>query len=195
MRLVSSMVSAGVIIAAGVRLAVAQPLDLAVNDRQAVADCLTAVVDRRAAVSAKDVADQPARHGATVQLDLATKQAASHRNKCIGVIAAPCMGEPGSAATSATKECIRRERAAWDERLNAAYKQRLDGYNTNSETHNIRHRDTFRLMQRAWLTARDAKCEIAALDAEGETAAEPVRLYCQMEETARQALWLESLLR
>jgi uncharacterized protein YecT (DUF1311 family) len=46
-------------------------------------------------------------------------------------------------------------------------------------------------MQRAWLAARDARCEIEALGYEGGSAATPVQLACLMEATGRQANWLE----
>ena len=87
-------------------------------------------------------------------------------------------------STAVMVDCHGREEAAWDTRLNAAYKKALasgDGADVA---------DGFRKVQRAWIAFRDASCAQPAIVFKGTMAA-PVAAYCRMDMTARQALWLE----
>ena len=53
--------------------------------------------------------------------------------------------------------------------------------------------DILRDTQRAWLAFRDKKCDAAGLPMEGGTGARLLSTDCYLQETARQALWLETL--
>ena len=51
--------------------------------------------------------------------------------------------------------------------------------------------ETLRGMQRAWIAYRDAKCEFVRAQWSGGTGQGPAMLSCLMQETGRQALWLQ----
>ena len=109
--------------------------------------------------------------------------AMSKPEACIGIIANPCLGEEGNDTTVGMTDCHLREAAAWDVRLNAAYKKIL------ALPQNVA--EAYRKEQRAWIAFRDAACEASGAEYEGGTAAHVARASCNMELTARQALRLE----
>ena len=80
-------------------------------------------------------------------------------------------------------QCYDREAAVWDERLNQNYKKRLDGAEPA-------YRDALKKMQRAWLAYRDAKCGSISIGETGSISV-PETAICMLEETARQAIFLE----
>ena len=53
--------------------------------------------------------------------------------------------------------------------------------------------DIIRDQQRAWLAFRDKKCDAAGLPMEGGTGAGLLAAGCVLQETARQAIWLDIL--
>jgi uncharacterized protein YecT (DUF1311 family) len=53
--------------------------------------------------------------------------------------------------------------------------------------------DILRDAQRAWITFRDKKCDAAGLPMEGGSGAGVLIAGCYLQETARQALWLEEM--
>ena len=96
------------------------------------------------------------------------------------------------------KECGAREIAAWDERLNAAYRAALSGDIGKREAireggRKLTGADVLRDAQRAWIVAREKKCDAAGLPMEGGTGAGLLSVDCFLQETARQALWLGGL--
>jgi uncharacterized protein YecT (DUF1311 family) len=100
------------------------------------------------------------------------------------------------------KECSGREIDVWDERLNKIYRDLLAGDLGQLQTQRvppsgkgrkITGADILRDAQRAWIAARDKKCDAAGLPMEGGTGAGLLTTACVLQETARQALWLEDL--
>ena len=58
---------------------------------------------------------------------------------------------------------------------------------------NVTGADLIREAERAWLTFRDKQCDVAGLPMEGGTKAGVLIDDCYLEQTARHALWLESI--
>lgn len=113
------------------------------------------------------------------------KSAQSER--CIGALAEHCVETlPGGYSTVAMKGCLHSELSYWDTRLNASYKRlRKAGGEHNP--------DALRDMQRAWIAFRDGKCGYeTALWGDG-TGGGIAWGGCMMDETGRQALFLENL--
>ncbi|MDB5510584.1 MAG: hypothetical protein JWR08_67 [Enterovirga sp.] len=118
---------------------------------------------------------------------------------CIGAVQGPCMKQPGGETTSGMKACGGREIAAWDERLNAAYRSALAGdLGTQAAvrgggSRTLTGADILRDAQRAWIAFRDRKCDAAGLPMEGGSGAGLQSVECHLGETARQAIFLDGL--
>lgn len=130
------------------------------------------------------------------------KRDGTRRDQCIGTVEGPCLKAPGADTTIGMKECTAREINVWDERLNKTYRDVLAGELGTMETlrepppgkkGKVTGADILRDAQRAWILARDKKCDAAGLPMEGGTGAGLLSMSCTLEETARQALWLEDL--
>ena len=100
--------------------------------------------------------------------------------RCIGVVAEPCMEKRYSTAEQV--ECTTREFAVWDAMLNADYKSLQRSLDRKQ---NAKLRD----MQRAWMTSRDRTCAFYWDFHQGSMAA-PMTAYCTMRETARRVMFL-----
>jgi uncharacterized protein YecT (DUF1311 family) len=117
---------------------------------------------------------------------------------CIGTVQDSCMKAPGGETTVGMNDCAGRETAIWDERLNAAYKAALAGdlgrlAIAAEKGRSMTGADLLRRAQRAWISFRDTKCEAASLPMYGGTGAGLLAGSCYLQETARQAIWLETL--
>jgi uncharacterized protein YecT (DUF1311 family) len=118
---------------------------------------------------------------------------------CIGTIQGPCVAGPDGGTTIGMKECTGREIALWDERLNKAYRAALTSelgeqdVVRDSGKPKLTGADILRDAQRAWVAFRDKKCDAAGLPMEGGTGAGLLSGDCYLQETARQALWLEDM--
>ena len=117
---------------------------------------------------------------------------------CIGSVQGLCLKGSDGGTTIGMKECGAREIAAWDERLNAAYRAALSGDIGKREAireggRKLTGADVLRDAQRAWIVAREKKCDAAGLPMEGGTGAGLLSVDCFLQETARQALWLGGL--
>jgi uncharacterized protein YecT (DUF1311 family) len=95
--------------------------------------------------------------------------------------------------------CYERELEVWDARLNASYRERMapqTGPATNAATDEIEAKQ-LRKIQAAWIPWRDATCEV--LHSDGipiyGSLSKVGGVYCHMVLTARQALWMEGLLK
>lgn len=116
---------------------------------------------------------------------------------CIGAVQKTCLEAPEGQSTLGMKTCAWRETAVWDERLNKAYQASLRGDLGQTEAvrdggkRKLTGADIIRDAQRAWLAFRDKKCDAAGLPMEGGTGAGVLTSDCYLQETARQALWLE----
>ena len=75
--------------------------------------------------------------------------------------------------------------AVWEERLNRLYRAAVKGGGKEA--------DAMRRVERAWIALRDARCALPAIQEEGGTAVGPLTTACLLEETARQAIWLQRI--
>lgn len=117
---------------------------------------------------------------------------------CVGREADRCAQEHGGGADMVLAACTFAEAEAWDDSLNAAYRelQRLAreredwdvGYESGSLLIGLRD------MQRAWITYRDAVCaNTLALAKPFGSAAGVAEAECLLEETARQFIKLNEM--
>ncbi|QDC10154.1 DUF1311 domain-containing protein [Oceanicola sp. D3] len=122
----------------------------------------------------------------------------SEREQCIGWAANACMeNTEGGGSTVGMNGCLDAEWQYWDARLNQHYKEAMarakafDVDMATAENGLLSAEETLRGMQRAWITFRDAKCEFVRSQWSGGTGQGPAMLSCLMQETGRQALWLQ----
>lgn len=95
-----------------------------------------------------------------------------------------CMNRAG-AVDSLMAACNFQEEQRWDKRLNVAYSNIMaDPTIPNSQKLHLRQQ------QRMWIKKRDASCAPSA-DEAGGTAAELNQGGCLLDQTAKQALYLE----
>jgi uncharacterized protein YecT (DUF1311 family) len=148
-------------------------------DAEAVAACLSLVGDN--AKKAGETKDE--RPGPAGRLAAAAETARLDPTSCIGVIAIACEQKDGG-SNGARIECAAREGRVWDQRLNAAYRKASDSMEKEGA-------DNLRKTQRAWIALRDARCGQAWATYHGSMAG-PIQAWCEMELTARQALWMDT---
>lgn len=117
---------------------------------------------------------------------------------CIGASANMCMEvTPGGGSTAGMGGCLDRELQYWDARLNAAYTvamrraRAVDAEMKDLGSSAPPQAPAMRAMQRAWIGFRDAKCDFVRSEWGGGTGGGPATIACLMEETGRQALFLE----
>lgn len=112
----------------------------------------------------------------------AAKRADIGPSTCIGVISEPCQEVDDS--TMGLAECARREYAAWDERLNTAYKTWI------SKCDNTRICEARRKYERAWIAYQGTLCALPRIETEG-TISIVEGAECVLGATARQTIWIE----
>ncbi|WP_252943246.1 lysozyme inhibitor LprI family protein [Oceanicola sp. 502str15] len=122
----------------------------------------------------------------------------AERAQCIGTAANACMeNTEGGGSTMGMNGCLEAEWQYWDGRLNAHYREAMarakafDADMATAENGLLSTADTLRDMQRAWIAFRDAKCDFIRAQWTGGTGQGPAMLSCLMDETGRQALWLQ----
>lgn len=118
--------------------------------------------------------------------------------ECIGASANMCMeATPGGSSTAGMGGCLDRELQYWDARLNAAYTvamrrtRAVDAEMKDIGSSAPQQAPAMRAMQRAWIGFRDAKCDFVRSEWGGGTGGGPATIACLMDETGRQALFLE----
>ena len=102
--------------------------------------------------------------------------------KCIGLISEPCSKNEGSMTPPEVTACADRERAVWDDILNASVRQltaKLDAEQVSK----------LREMQQAWIASRDKTCSFIYDYFEGSMA-NPMIAHCMSRATGMQALYL-----
>jgi uncharacterized protein YecT (DUF1311 family) len=104
--------------------------------------------------------------------------------RCIGVVADPCLKRARSTADS--NACADRELSVWDAMLNETYRRLNEHLDEEQKT---KARD----MQRAWIESRDKTCDFYWDYFQG-TMASPMSSYCNARETARRAIFLRFFL-
>lgn len=105
---------------------------------------------------------------------------------CIGMVSDPCLANPDNENTPMMAACLEREAAIWDERLNDDYQALMDGLD-KAEAGKLRD------SQRAWLTVRDATCDIEASFWEGGTGYGGAIAGCMLRETGARDISLVAL--
>lgn len=132
-------------------------------------------------VSAQDKPN--AKDSATIQNCIKTKSGQNWAwEKCIGLISESCSKNETSMAPSEVIACYDRERAVWDDILNASFhrlRERLDDEQVRKLVE----------MRRAWMASRDKTCGFIYDYFEGSMA-NPMIAACLSRETGRQALFL-----
>jgi uncharacterized protein YecT (DUF1311 family) len=162
------------------------------EDRAAVASCLDLVVraSRRQTEAANKAQAEDDGEPKAEKIDPidwlahAGERAAGDETSCIGVVSTPCQQTFEGRSNVGSADCMRRELAVWDERLNKSYKQWIDscdGANVCAAR---------RKLGRAWLAERDARCALPWIEMQG-TMAIPLTSFCLLDATAHQAIWME----
>ncbi len=121
------------------------------------------------------------------------------RQRCVGRSANACMElTDGGMSTVGMAGCLDREWSYWDMRLNAAYAtvrtqaRAMDREIAEYSPEAAKQADALRDMQRVWIVFRDRFCDYERSLWGGGTGGGPASIGCLMQETARQALYLES---
>jgi uncharacterized protein YecT (DUF1311 family) len=107
---------------------------------------------------------------------------AQKQERCIGIIADPCLKRPAANSTAGQTDCADRELAVWDDILNETFRRLRDKLDDEQKT-------KLRDMQRAWIESRDRTCKFYWDYYQG-TMATPMSALCTNRETARRALFL-----
>jgi uncharacterized protein YecT (DUF1311 family) len=127
-------------------------------------------------------ADKPAGASAKIQDCVKSADDLTAAERCIGIVADPCLHDDKTHSTADMNACVGREQAVWDDILNETYRrlrEKLD--NTQQEK--------LRDMQRAWIVSRDKTCAFYWDYFQG-TMASPMSASCVNKETASRALFL-----
>ena len=162
------------------------------DDRAAVASCLDLVAQarRRQTEAANKAQAEDDGEPKAEKIDPgdwmghAGERAAADEASCIGVVSTPCQETREGRSNHGSADCMRRELAVWDERLNKSYRQWID---TCDDAKVCAAR---RKLARAWLAYRDARCALPWIEMQG-TMANPMTSYCLLDATAHQAIWME----
>jgi len=97
------------------------------------------------------------------RLRAAAEHAGHAAESCIGVLAVACVHKEGNMSNAVLNQCYGKEAAAWDKRLNAAYKTALAKLEKDAA-------ENLRQTQRAWIAWRDASCRQPYLTYKGTMA-------------------------
>jgi uncharacterized protein YecT (DUF1311 family) len=138
---------------------------------------------KKAGIIKDELEEKP---GPAGRLGAASEQAGYASESCIGVLAVACVQKEGNTSNGVLIQCYGKEAAVWDHRLNAAYRAALSEMEKDAA-------DNLRKSQRAWIVWRDASCRQPYLVYKGSMAG-PMEAWCEMNITARQAIWMEGWL-
>jgi uncharacterized protein YecT (DUF1311 family) len=182
------------------------PEEMLARDAAVVQACLDVAEARRVAADAAETAnvaspgapDEAKKAGPEGHLEAAALLAGYAAESCIGVVSDPCMETEEASSTYGMMNCYGREAEVWDARLNASYRERMAPQTgpTNAVTDAMEARQ-LRKIQAAWIPFRDATCEVLYSDGIPiyGSLGRVDGVYCTMVLTARQALWMEGLLK
>jgi uncharacterized protein YecT (DUF1311 family) len=151
------------------------------EDRAVIAACLAAVAENITRQGPGDLSDEAP--GIAGRLAAAARDSQRKASSCIGAVLVPCFQKPDVLSTAAMLECSSRELEVWDEQLNAAYKAALAEASPATEK-------ALREAQRAWITWRDLRCKLPALEQDGGSMEGTVTIDCLRTVTAAQAILL-----
>jgi len=109
---------------------------------------------------------------------------ASDLTSCIGVVANKCVQDSGGTGDDSSEiGCSLREAAVWQQRLDSAYKTVRAGMEHDAAAH-------LEKVEHAWTMWRDLACRQPYVTYQGSMAG-PMEAWCEMNLTARQAVWME----
>ena len=138
-------------------------------------------------------------------IDACLQAAKDNPGRCIGAVFRPCSETRDGGTTVGMGECAIRETEAWSERIDASLASLVAGPlgQTDAQPHNrpnenrrdapVKGTDIIGEMQRTWVLWRAKKCDTLAMQAEGGSLQRILYGICTFDKTARQALWLQSL--
>jgi len=121
-----------------------------------------------------------------IQSCIKEKEAKEGADRCIGIIANPCLDTPEGQSTHGQAGCYRREHLVWDDILNETYRRLQGSFEGKLKTQ-------LRDVQRTWLEARKLQCGFYVDVIQGSLAI-PTSASCMNSETARRAIYLLSIL-
>ena len=181
--------------------------EMLARDAAVVQACIDVAEARRAVAEAPEDAngvspgamEKDKKTGPEGHLEAAARLAGYAAESCIGVLSGPCMETEEASSTNGMMDCYGRESDVWAARLNASYRERMapqTGPATNAVTDAIEAKQ-LRKIQAAWIPWRDATCEVLYSDGIPiyGSLGRVDGVYCIMVLTARQALWMEGLLK
>jgi uncharacterized protein YecT (DUF1311 family) len=122
-----------------------------------------------------------------IQSCIKEKSANNEADRCIGIIANPCLDTPDGQSTHGQSQCYQREHLVWDDILNESYRRLQKQLNE-------KQRRSLREVQRTWIEARKQQCGFFSDFHEGGTIAIPAYASCFNTETARRAMYLLNFL-
>jgi uncharacterized protein YecT (DUF1311 family) len=178
---------------AGRDASAAETANARAEDRAAVAACLDLVAqaDKRHAEALNKAQAEETGEPKAEKIDPAEwlahagERAAIDAASCIGVVSTPCQETFEGRSNAGSADCLRRELAVWDERLNRSYEQWIRACDAAKVC------AARRKLARTWLADRDARCALPWIEMQG-TMATPMTSACLLDATARQAIWLGS---
>jgi uncharacterized protein YecT (DUF1311 family) len=121
-----------------------------------------------------------------IQSCIKEKESKEGADRCIGIIANPCLDTPAGQSTHGPADCYRREHLVWDDILNETYRRLQGSFEGKLKTQ-------LRDVQRTWLESRKLQCGFYVDVIQGSLAI-PTSASCMNSETARRALYLLSIL-
>jgi uncharacterized protein YecT (DUF1311 family) len=131
------------------------------DDKDRMEACLKLVADNRKARGAYTEPFLEEAPTAAARLEGVSKEARYLNSSCVGAIAYPCIAKHDDDATR--NACYDRERAFWDERLNANYKRALAKADPDVAA-------SYKKIERAWVAWRDARCAHPQIEFQGAMA-------------------------
>jgi uncharacterized protein YecT (DUF1311 family) len=145
--------------------------------------CLLAAAPIRAETAKSDAQKPDARDSQAIQSCIKSARGGpQQQERCIGIIADPCLKRPAANSTAGQTACADRELAVWDDILNETFRRLRDKLDDEQKT-------KLRDMQRAWIESRDRTCAFYWDYYQG-TMATPMAALCSNRETAQRALFL-----
>ncbi len=114
------------------------------------------------------------------------KESKEGADRCIGLIANPCLDTPAGQSTAGQAGCYQREQLVWDDILNETYRRLQGQFEGKLKTQ-------LRDLLRVWIEARKQQCEFYRDVIQGSLAI-PIGASCMNTETARRAIYLLSIL-
>jgi uncharacterized protein YecT (DUF1311 family) len=121
-----------------------------------------------------------------IQSCIKEKELKEGADRCIGLIANPCLETPSGQSTAGQADCYQREQIVWDDILNETYRRLQGSFEGKLKTQ-------LRDLQRVWIEARRQQCDFYRDVIQGSLAI-PTGASCYNTETARRALYLLSIL-